>query len=163
MQVLRQGSRLLARLSIWLILLAAVVMIGSLLLGVFFRYVVQSSLSWSEEVAILGFTWVVLLTASLGVREDSHVRITLIDDILPAKPRWALAQLILLAIAAFGLVMVWTGYTFIEFTLGQVSPAVQYPSWLMNSAVPVSGALITVHALARLQRFSSSTNGNDHE
>src|SRR5690606_41459077 len=126
MHILDQISRLLARVSIWLILLASLAMVASLLLGVFFRYVVQSSLSWSEEVAILAFTWVVLLTASLGVREDSHVRITLIDDALPDKPLWSLAQLILLAIAVLGLIYEWTGYTIIEYTLSLMSPSVQY-------------------------------------
>jgi TRAP-type C4-dicarboxylate transport system permease small subunit len=112
--------------------------------------VVQSSLSWSEEVALLAFTWTVFLMSSLCVREDAHVRITLIDDLLPPLPRWALGQVILVAIAAFGLVMVWTGYEFVGYTLGQVSPAIRYPSWLVDSAVAVSGALISVHALARL-------------
>ncbi|NLO79209.1 MAG: TRAP transporter small permease [Xanthomonadaceae bacterium] len=163
MHILDQISRLLARVSIWLILLASLAMVASLLLGVFFRYVVQSSLTWSEEVAILAFTWVVLLTSSLGVREDIHVRISLIDDVLPPRARWALTQLILLAIAAFGLAMAWAGYRFVEFTLGQVSPAVQYPAWLMNASVPVAGALIAVHALARLRRFSSPNTGNGHE
>lgn len=150
MKLLRHSSRWLARLSIGLTLLASTVMIGSLLLGVFFRYVVQSSLSWSEEVALLAFTWTVFLMSSLCVREDAHVRITLLDERLPPLARWALHQLIWLAIAAFGLVMVWTGYDFVGYTLGQVSPAIRYPSWLMDSAVAVAGGLITVHALARL-------------
>lgn len=162
MHILRYSSRLLAQASIWLALLATAIMIGSLLLGVFFRYVVQSSLSWSDEMAILAFTWVVFLVSSLCVREDSHVRITLIDDLLPAKLHWALTQLILLTIAAFGIVMVWTGYDFVGYTLGQVSPALRYPSWLMNSAVVVSGALITVHALARLAGPTAAPGG-EHE
>lgn len=163
MRILDRISGQLARVSIWLILFASVVMVASLLLGVFFRYVVQASLTWSEEVAILAFTWVVLLTSSLGVRENSHVRISLIDDLLPPRVRWALMQLILIAIAVFGLVMVWSGYRFVEFTLGQVSPAVQYPVWLMNASVPVAGALIAVHAVGRLRRFASPATGNDHE
>jgi len=143
-------SRQLARLTMGLAVIAATAMVGSLLLGVFYRYVLQSSLSWTGEAALFAFTWVVFLASSLGVREGFHVRVSVIDGWLPAPLRAGLHRLILVAIAAFGGVLLWVGYDFAVFTASQVSPAIRYPLWLRNAAVPVAGALIVVHALARL-------------
>ena len=62
----------------------ALAMIGSLLLGVFYRYVLGDALVWSDEVAALAFTWTVFLFASALVRTGGHVRVTLLVDSLPA-------------------------------------------------------------------------------
>ncbi|MCC5808729.1 MAG: TRAP transporter small permease [Ectothiorhodospiraceae bacterium] len=142
----------LSRLTKLVLALAALVMVGSLLLGVFYRYVMQDAVSWSEEVALLGFTWTIFLAAALAVREDAHVRVSLIDSVLPGTGNWLLRQLIWVAIALTGAFMVWSGLEFIELTIRQVSAAMRYPLWFRNAAMPVAGALITVYALCNLER-----------
>lgn len=136
-------------------LLAAAIMVSSLILGVVYRYVLQDSLAWSDELALLSFTWLVFLTAALAVEDNTHVRIELIEKVLPAHVTWLLEGAIWIAIALTGVYMVWTGSQFIEFTIGQTSPAVGYPIWMRNVALPVSGALIAIYALANLRRFET--------
>lgn len=130
----------------------ALVMIISLLLGVFYRYVLGDALVWSDEVASLAFTWTVFLFASALVRTGGHVRVTLLVDALPPILAELVERGIMMLVLGLGLVMLWTGWNFAEFTAGQVSPAVRYPVWLKNAAVPVSGALISIHALILLIR-----------
>lgn len=130
----------------------ALVMIISLLLGVFYRYVLGDALVWSDEVAALAFTWTVFLFASALVRTGGHVRVTLLVDALPPLLGELVERGILVLVLALGLVMLWTGWNFAEFTSGQVSPAVRYPIWLESAAVPVGGALIGIHALILLAR-----------
>lgn len=149
---------LLQTASLWLsyltkcaLVVAATVMVGSLLLGVFYRYVLQDAVSWSEEIALLGFTWTIFLAATLAVREDAHVRVSIIDSIIPGLGDWILRQLIWLAIAAIGVFMIWSGMAFIDLTIRQVSAAMRYPLWYRNSALPVAGALIVVYALANIE------------
>lgn len=132
--------------------LAALVMILSLLLGVFYRYVLGDALVWSDEVAALAFTWTVFLVASALVRNGGHVRVTLLVDALPPLPGELVERGIVALVMALGLIMLWTGWNFAEFTAGQVSPAVRYPIWLESAAVPVGGALIAIHALILLVR-----------
>lgn len=144
-QGLAYGSQLAGALT-------ALVMVFSLLLGVFFRYVLDDSLVWSDEVAALAFTWTVFLFASSLVREGGHVRVTLLIDALPPMIAEVLERAIMLLIFGFGILMLWTGWNFAEFTLGQVSPAVRYPLWMRNATVPISGLLISIHALLLLLR-----------
>ena len=54
------------------------------------RYVFGNALSWSEELALLMFSWAALGGLALGVREGFHVRLTLLLEPLPAVARvWA--------------------------------------------------------------------------
>lgn len=132
--------------------LIALVMVGSLLLGVFYRYVLEDSLVWNDEVASLAFTWTVFLFASALVREGGHVRVTLLVEALPPLISEIVERAIMLLIFGFGILMLWTGWNFAEFTAGQVSAALRYPVWLKNAAVPTSGFLISFHALVLLLR-----------
>lgn len=131
----------------------AAVMVASLLLGVVYRYLLQDSLSWSGEVALLCFTWLVFLTAVLAVKDDSHVRIDLLHKLLPGQVSWILNQLIWLVISLTGAYMVWTGWNLIGFTLGQTSPAIGYPIWMRNVSLPLAGGLIFFYSLGNVRGF----------
>ena len=143
-------ERGLARLVAVLVVLAGTVMVASLLIGVFFRYVVQSSLSWTDEVAMLSLSWTVFLSAVLLVRDNGHVRVEIIEQMLPAGVFRLLQRLIWSGIAALGAWMVWTGWGFVEITMGQTSSAIRYPLWLRNLSMPVSSALIALYALGHV-------------
>lgn len=140
----------------------ALVMIGSLLLGVFYRYVLGDALVWSDEVAALAFTWTVFLFASALVRSGGHVRVTLLVNALPPLLGEFVERGIMALIIGFGLVMFWNGWNFAEFTAGQVSPAIRYPVWMRNAAVPVGGALISIHALILLIRPRPIHKSSEH-
>jgi len=147
---LEAASRLAARATIVLIVVLAVAMVGSLLLQVVFRFGIGRALSWSDEVALLSFLWVTLLTGSLGVREGFHVRLTLLVDLLPASWRKATERLVLLSTAGFGVLLLVTGWEYVAITAGSVSPATGYPIELLHLAAPVAGALIVLHAAVHL-------------
>ncbi|NWO08830.1 TRAP transporter small permease [Chromohalobacter salexigens] len=149
---LDEASRILASTTKYLGAIAALIMILTLLLGVFYRYVLQDSLSWSDEVALLAASWTVFLFASVLVRHFEHVRVTLLLSLLPDRLSGVLERLNVLLVLLFGVAMIWTGYGFMEFTASQVSPAIRYPLWVKNAALPVSGLLISFHAVVLLIR-----------
>lgn len=148
--IVEGASRIAARATVVLVIAMTVVMTLSLVLQVVFRYAVGQALSWSEELALLMFTWTVLLTGSLGVREGFHVALTLLPDRLGPKGKDVLDRVILVAILVFGVYLTRSGIDFVDGTLGILSAAVGYPIELLHVAAPVAGALIVLHALARL-------------
>lgn len=160
----------LDRVSLWIgrlvtviASLTAVALITTLLTGVFFRYVMQNSLNWPGEVSLLLFSWTVLLVASLGVREDFHVRVTLLRDLLPGALSDGLERLILLGVGLFAAAMLFYGWQFAEFTAGRTSAAINYPLWLRNASVPVAGGFMLLHVLARITRPSLRETGSSGE
>ncbi|MBC7135943.1 TRAP transporter small permease [Oceanibaculum nanhaiense] len=143
-------SSLAGRASGYVSVAMTLIMLAVLVAQVAARYFFNIALSWSEELSLLLFTWVVLLIGSLGVREGFHVRLTLLPDLLkPAQQRW-LERLILLGILGFGVMLALGGYTYVIETVGQTSAAIAYPIEVLHLAAPVCGALVALHALAKL-------------
>lgn len=140
----------LSRLTVIVAAGMAVVMIASLSLEVFFRFALRHSLFWSEELALLLFTWIVLLLGSVGVREGFHVRVSLFIDRLPDTARRLLERLIMAGLALFGLVMAYNGWEMVARNWDQVAPATRYPLPFMYAAVPTMGLLVAFHAFVRL-------------
>ena len=52
---------------------ALVVVVGSVLWGVFTRYLLTQPAPWSYEVATIGFAWLVFFAAAAGVRAPGGV------------------------------------------------------------------------------------------
>lgn len=149
-RLLETVSDLFARLTRGLAVAMSAVMIVCLLLQIFFRYALSSPLTWTEELAVLMFAWVVMLMGSLGVREDFHVRLTLLLDRIPDSARQWVEQATLAAILVFGVLLAVAGYHYVEGTLGVVSAAIGFPIEALHLAAPVCGVLIVLHAAARL-------------
>jgi TRAP-type C4-dicarboxylate transport system permease small subunit len=149
---LEAGSRYLAVLTTTLGAICALIMVLALLAGVFWRYVLNASLSWSDEIALLTFSWTAFLFASVLTREFGHVRVSLVDGVLPMELKRLLDRFNVILILMFALLMLWTGWKFMAFTAHQVSPALRYPLWLQGAAVPICGALMACHALVLLFR-----------
>ncbi|MCD6681792.1 MAG: TRAP transporter small permease [Burkholderiaceae bacterium] len=155
----RRLERGIARAVELLIVIGGAVIVGSLIVGVFFRYVLRDSLSWTDEVAMFCFSWIVLLAAALLVRESGHVRVELIENYLPNRAAKALRRFIDLLILITGIYLVWTGWNFMLLTVGQLSPAVRYPIWARNLSLPVSGLLMVVFAASNLLRQGKAASG----
>jgi len=150
MGALRDAEAWLAAFVRFVTVTVGVVMVSSLIAGVFFRYVMQDSLAWSDEVAMLCFSWMTLLAAALLVREGGHVRVELIESVLPGPMVRLLRALIALGIFVMGLYMVWTGWSYLGLTEGELSAAMRYPMSLRYVALPVSGALIMVFSVVHV-------------
>ena len=149
-RVLKPVSDIVVRVTGYAVIAMTVVTMTSLILQVFSRYVLAHTFVWTEELALFLFTWLVLLTASIGVARGTHVRLTILLDALPDKARAAMERLIDLLVLVFGLAFAWAGHEYVDATLGQVSAAVNYPIVWLHAAAPVAGALIAFHALVRL-------------
>ena len=146
------------------IIAAAGIMMACIVIQVVMRYVFGRAPSWTEEAAMLMFSWAILGGLALGVREGFHVRLTLLPDLLkPAPQRW-LERLILLGILGFGIMLARGGYTYVAETVGQTSAAIAYPIEALHLAAPVCGVLVALHALAKLATsFLPDTPANPHE
>ena len=132
--------------------LSAVLMLLAISYQVVMRYVFGDTPSWSEELAVLLFSWSVLGGLALGVHEGWHVRLTLLPDLLPAGLRAWTERLTELTTAALGVFLAWSGWRFLDLTSGSVSAAIGYPIEILNALAPVCGALMAIFALDRVLR-----------
>ena len=74
---------------------------------VFFRYALNLSVDWAEEISRLSFVWSVFLAIPLGVKRGAHVGISLLTDRVPAALQdklfraMNLLALVLMALVAY--------------------------------------------------------------
>lgn len=127
---------------------------------VFFRYVLNHSLFWSEELARYLLVWLTFLGASVAYRRSIHPGIDIVYAHMPAALQRISAILIhLISMVMFG-VMIFFGIKFSYFVRLQISPALYLPKWIVFSIIPLSGLVLMVHGVAFLL---GEIQGRDHD
>lgn len=135
-----RGGRLRAALTaVSVALLASYFVL--VLLQVFFRYVLNESLFWAEELVRGAMLWGIMLSSALVAASRGHIRVEVLELMLPPAGRrivvWAANVLTL----AFSLILLWAGIQFIDRTWMQQSPVLDVPKWTVYLAIPVGAAL----------------------
>jgi TRAP-type C4-dicarboxylate transport system permease small subunit len=141
-------DQLTAALRVSIVALA-IVMLLALTLQVAMRFFFNQALSWSEELALGCFSWVMLLAIAVGVRDAIHVRMDLLVDLLPTPLRRSLDVLVLLSVAGLGVFVAWSGVNYVVDSFGTTSAAIGYPIAFLYASAPAGGALIALYALER--------------
>lgn len=104
---------------------------------VFLRYVLNDSLIWSDELARYLLIAMAFIGCAAGVRKRCHIRIDVIDLILPDSARRALAVLI------DAIVLFYLGY--IVFTsIAILGIFARQPSTAMGVSMAVPYSVITI-------------------
>ena len=133
-------------------------MLAALAAQVFLRYVFGKSLSWSEELSLLGFAWIVVITTAIGIRRMTHARMDLIIEILPKGLHMTVERFSALLTLALGLFLTYAGWSYVAETRGSTSAAIGYPIELLYGCAPVFGVLVTLFSLERLMPWAESLN-----
>src|SRR5215831_14204772 len=81
---------------------------------VFFRYVLNESLFWSEEVVRYSLVWSTLMGAAVVAYQRAHIRIEVLELMLPEGPRRAVHFLADALTLAFVIILCVTGIQFVE-------------------------------------------------
>jgi TRAP-type C4-dicarboxylate transport system permease small subunit len=140
--------------------LAALVVVASL--QVFTRYVLNASLSWTEEAARMLFTWIVFIGAALIVKRGSHISIDILVKVLPPAPRrWLLIVSHMATLAVVAILAV-KGFQLLQITGISESPALGIRWAYVYAAFPIGMSLIGVRylfALIALLRGSADPAG----
>ena len=126
-----------------------VLMVFCLGAQVFFRFVLNASLTWSEELSRFAFIWLVYMGAVLGAKERIHIRVTAFHRLLPAAARgWVIPGADLLWIA-INLTFAWQGALQVGHLMrfSYISPALQWNMALIYSVVPIGFLLMSLRIM----------------
>ncbi len=117
----------------------------SVLLGVFFRYVINSPLSWTEEVSRYLMIWGASVGISLGIRADEHVGLTIVLDSIKSRTvRMVFHTVIFLLVLGFlGILFLYSVRMALDARYMQTQ-ALGVPMYVAYAALPVSSALAAV-------------------
>lgn len=117
-----------------------------LALQVFFRYVLATGLSWTEEVSRFLFVGFVYVSASYAVQQGTHIRVSVGVDALPPRVRRAALRVADAIWICFNALVVVSGVILITgmITHPVYSTSLFIPLSLVYLVIPVAHALMIV-------------------
>lgn len=138
----------LARLDLasrWLIIAAFAVMVVVVALQVLFRYFLNLSLDWADEVGRLTFVWTAFLGVPHGVKIGAHVGIDFVAKLMPTAPLAWVFRASCAACAALMGIVAWQSVVIAGETWDQLMPVLDFSTGWFYVAIAVCGAHSLLH------------------
>ena len=144
----------LARACMILSVAGLLVIVAIVFYQVFGRYVLNSSPTWTENLALVLVLYVTLIGAAVGVRDAGHIGMESLLVLAPEKLRNRIELLIHALVMAFGAAMVWDGLLLGDSVLAYKIPNLGLPEGIRYAPLVISGLLVisfsVEHVLALL-------------
>ena len=143
----KMGLSLIFSILEWLVclLFAAIIILGGM--QVFFRYVLESSLVWSEEISKILFFYIIYLGAALAIRNSSYASVDFLSRQFPPKFKRVIDLLIWIFILCFLVTVIVLGGQITLQTLDQITPALEIPQAIIYFILPLGAFMMILPTL----------------
>lgn len=101
--------------EVYLPIAAFIVMFLTFILQIVARYLFKFPLTWAYEVTVIGFSWTVILGACYAMRTQTHVKFTLIVDMLSPKKAAIVKTLGNFIIVIAFVALIFPSYEYVKF------------------------------------------------
>jgi len=133
-----------------ILLMVAILVVMAL--GVFFRYVLNDSLSWSEELSRYGLVYVTFIGAAYAGARGTHIRVAVLDEMLPPGPRRWLNVFQDVVAILFLAVLAYLSIRIAGVLHRTKSAAMLLPMSFVYAAIIIGSALAVVRMTVRVVR-----------
>ena len=140
----------------WITLALFWLMALCVFLQFFTRYVMNNSLSWTEEIAANCLVVIVFIGSAMCVRLGRHIAVDLLYRYVPAGMRRALEVLVDLISIGFFAYMSWLYWRYIDVVGSERMVTIDLPRGIVFYTVFAAFVLMTLRAL---QRFVADLRG----
>lgn len=153
LRILDKVENAVSKVVGWMLILIISLLAICCILQVFTRFVLNNSLTWTEELARYCFIWGGVLGIALAFKEKTHARILAVYDKFPEKIRTGLEGVAnLLAIYMAVLMVKYGGYMTMH-ALTNYSPQLQIPLGWVYACVPITGIIILFFMVTGFIRY----------
>ena len=122
------------------------------LLQVFFRYVLNESLFWAEELVRGLMVWGVMISSALVAASRGHIRVEVLELMLPPAGRKVVVWISDALAIAFSVILLWAAIQLMDRSWLQQSPLLEIPKWTVYMALAVGAGLETLFTLLTWNR-----------
>ncbi len=127
------------------------IMFTSLALAqVFFRFVLNSSLTWSEELCRYLFAELVFFGVGICVLEKRLANIDIIVKKMPEKAKKYYQCFLDFITVITGIMLTFTSVQFALNAIGQTSPALQIPYEYIYTGMVIGSAVLTISGMRNI-------------
>jgi len=131
---------------------ALVVMVVLGIATVVFRFLLESSLAFPDELIRYLFIWMIFLGSAVALRRGAHAAIGVFVDYSPIALRRIAFYLAAAVSAGFFAVLIVKGILLSMRVLPQISPALEVSMAWVYAAVPVGGAFMLLYTVETFLR-----------
>ncbi|MBJ3774149.1 TRAP transporter small permease [Acuticoccus mangrovi] len=117
------------------------------------RVVFNIGISGVYELATFSATFSVLLTASLGVKRNTHVRVDILRNLLSRRGALVLETVVQVLMLTVSLALLYSGWLLVDESLlfgDHTTGTIEIPMWAPQLIMPIAGALLTLRTLQRI-------------
>ena len=150
MKIIKNLYALISRARVILVYIAISIMVTNVTVGVFFRYVLNDSLSWTEELARYLMIWFGLLGMGLALKDNEHVSVTFFLYRLPTKTVQIVKIINVCLVMFFLLILFKYSLNHLSVVKMQISPSIGLPMYLPYTAITVGSFLMVLECLRHL-------------
>ena len=157
-QCARKFNHLL--ISEWVMIISFTVLVITTFLQVVFRYVVNLSLSWADELARYVFVWLVFSGLVVSFARGEHAIMNFVVDLY--RGRFKSFMLALIDLLIFGLFVVLTisGVMLMSVSVGQSTAGLGIPKMVVYAALPFGSVMMLIElARAWCKRLTDTHEG----
>ena len=148
--LLSRINALVARAGMYLSVAGLLVIVTIVFYQVFGRYVLNSSPTWTENLALVLILYVTLIGAAVGVRDAGHIGMDSLLVMLPDHVREKVELVIHVLVALFGVAMVYNGWI-LGASVGTVKiPNLGLPEVVRYVPLVASGVLIVSFSIEHI-------------
>lgn len=152
MKSLAQLTSLLARIALWIAGIGLILMTVFIAAQVFWRYILNSSLIWSEPASVMIMGWFIFLGAAVGIREGYHLSFDIVLYLLPERGKKVLHSISDAVVAAFGLGMIYYGGELAKKTMHNAIPSLGISGAWDFIPIIAGGVLVVIFCVERILR-----------
>lgn len=150
--LLTRAAGMIETLLVYISILLSSLLTINLILGVFFRYVLNSPVFWADELSILLFAWLTFLGGSIAVKRYEMVAVTIVLDRLSQKVRIGFTIFIQLLVLLFSAIICYYSYIWVTSpsVSNMISSTLRVEMWWIYSIVPLSMLCIIIFSLSNI-------------
>ena len=130
-----------------------IIQIVAVSIVVFGRTVLSKTPGWGEETALLGMVWFSMLSAALAVRNDKHIRITLIEQVLSKKANKILDFSVFILIILYSLFLIIIGVRYTAMSIPTVMSGIGISMGFIAASVPATGLSILILTIGKVREL----------
>jgi len=145
--VFKHAFEIMDRCINWFLALLMGAMVVVIAAQVWYRFVFNDPLSWSEEAGRYLFVWISFIGAAAGVRYQVHLGIDLMDKILSPVAYRVTVVMVNLIIQIFLLVIIYWGFKILGVIQFQQSPSMHISMRYPYMAVPTGAIFMLINSL----------------
>lgn len=156
-----QLEQAIMKLLGWILAILIFIMMIDIFTGVLVRYVLHSSLNFTEELGRYVFVWIVFLGMARCIGGDKHVALDLLPRSLKGTSAKVLSGLIHLICICFFIAVTSGGFALCELGVRQKSATMRIPMSQIYLCIPLCGILCIFFLLLKLVRLFKAGCGQN--